>query len=194
MAAPASPISFGWEPAEEEPFNRPLGLLVAMLLDQQVPITWAFRGPARLEQRLGRPLDAAAVAVLDPEELVEVAVAKPAIHRYPAVMAARIQQACAAVADDWSNDAYNIWGDGADGATVLARLESLPGFGSEKAKITLAVLGKRWGIEAPGWTEACAPFSDDEPRTVADIDGPEALAAVKAWKAQARAAGKAKDG
>jgi uncharacterized HhH-GPD family protein len=73
--------------------TNPLALLIGMLLDQQVPMEWAFRGPATLEERLGG-LDAGAIAAMDPEELVVVFCAKPALHRFPASMARRAHELC----------------------------------------------------------------------------------------------------
>jgi uncharacterized HhH-GPD family protein len=46
-------------------------LLIGMLLDQQVPMEWAFTGPATLRDRLGH-LDARRIAAMDPDEFVAV--------------------------------------------------------------------------------------------------------------------------
>jgi hypothetical protein len=48
------------------------------------------------------------------------------------------------------------------------------------------------GVAPDGWEAAAGPFADDAPRSVADIDGPEALAAVRAWKKAQKAAGRGK--
>ncbi len=169
----------------------PLALLVGMLLDQQVPMSWAFRGPATLRARLGH-LDAARIADLAPDELLAVASGPPAIHRYPKAMAARIGELCRFVADTHDADAARIWTDAADGADLLERLRALPGYGDEKARIMVAILGKRFGVRPDGWEAAAGPFADGVPRSVADIDGPEALARVRAWKQAQKAAGRSK--
>jgi uncharacterized HhH-GPD family protein len=171
--------------------DEPLALLIGMLLDQQVPMSWAFRGPATLRARLGH-LDAARIAGMAPEHLLAVAAAKPAVHRYPKAMAARIHDLCRVVADDWGGDAGAVWRDAPDGATLLARVRSLPGYGEEKAMILVAILAKRFGVRPPGWEAAAGPFADDEPRSAADIDGPAALARVRAWKQAQKAAGRTK--
>ncbi len=166
-------------------------LLIGMLLDQQVPMEWAFRGPAVLRTRLGH-LDARRIAEMTPDAIDRAFTDKPALHRYPAAMAKRTHAMCAHVVDTYDGDATRIWADGASGDVVLDRLRGLPGYGDEKAKIFLAILGKRMGVQPAGWRDAAGPFGDAEPRSVADIDGPESLARVRAWKKQQKAAGKSK--
>jgi uncharacterized HhH-GPD family protein len=170
----------------------PLALVIAMLLDQQMPIEWAFRGPARLAARLGGHLDPAAIAAMDPDAFAALAAERPAIHRFPRAMARRIQALCAAVVADLHSDASGLWREAASAEALHHRLVALPGFGDEKARILLAVLAKRFGVRPDGWERWASPFDDDEPRSVADIDGPDALARVRAWKATQRAAGRAK--
>jgi uncharacterized HhH-GPD family protein len=163
--------------------SDPLALLLGMLLDQQVPMETAFAGPAKLKQRLGH-LDAARIAAHDPEAFVEICKTPPAVHRFPGSMAGRIQSLCAAVGDDVSE----IWATG-DGAEILKRLEALPGFGSQKARIFLALLGKQYGLTAPGWREAAAPYGEEGSyRSVADIVDPESLTKVREFKKAAKAA------
>lgn len=168
-----------------------LALLIGMVLDQQVPIEWAFAAPATLKDRLGGAWGVATIAEMSEEELVGHFVAKPALHRYPAVMARRVHALCQALVDGYDGRIDALWLD-ADAATVSERLRRLPGFGAEKTKIFLAVLAKKYAIRPDGWAEACAPFSDDQPRTAADIDSPETLAAVRAWKKARRAEGRSK--
>lgn len=188
-----TPLAVTGEPAADELVNRdPLALLIAMLLDQQITIEMAFRGPVRLAERLGGCLDAHVIAAMDPDEVVAVVAAKPALHRFPSSMARRIHALCVVVADELEGDAGRLWRDVASGEELHHRLVALPGYGDEKARILLAVLGKRFGLRPPGWQTWSAPFSDDEPRSVADVDGPEALARVKAWKQIQRAAGRSK--
>lgn len=167
-------------------------LLIGMLLDQQVPLEWAFRGPHTLRERLGH-LDAGRIAALDEDQLVAVACEPPAIHRFPAVMARRIQALCRALVDEWNGRAEAIWADDPDGALLARRLVALPGFGPEKTRITIALLAKRFGIRPPGWQDAAGVFADDQPRTIADCDSESGLAAVRAWKAAQKAAGRDKE-
>jgi uncharacterized HhH-GPD family protein len=169
----------------------PFALLVGMLLDQQVPMEWAFRGPANLQRRLGH-LDPARIAALAPDDVVAVFVQKPALHRYPAVMARRVHALATFVADVYDGDATRIWSDVDNGAELLQRLKALPGFGDEKAKIFLALLAKRIGVAPAGWAEAARPFSDATPRSVADSTDPASLQQVRQWKQAQKAAHKDK--
>jgi uncharacterized HhH-GPD family protein len=170
----------------------PLALLIGMLLDQQVPMEWAFRGPATLKARLGGDLDAATIAGYDPDKFTALCKEKPAIHRYPGSMATRIQALCRAVVDDYGGDAGRIWRGVKDPNELYQRLRALPGYGEEKAKIFLAILGKRLGKAPQGWQELAAPFGDGTPRSVADIDSPDALVAVRAFKQERKRQGKGK--
>jgi uncharacterized HhH-GPD family protein len=169
----------------------PLALLLGMLLDQQVPMEAAFAGPQKLHQRLGG-LDAGAIAAMDPADLVAAFKERPAVHRFPGSMAARAQQLCQALVDGYGGRADAVWEGVASGRELVDRLEALPGFGTEKARIFAAVLGKRLGVRPPGWEEAAAPFSDEQRRSVADAVDPATLVEVRAWKRAKKAAGKAK--
>ncbi len=164
----------------------PLALLIGMLLDQQVPMEWAFRGPYTLRERLGvsGQLDAATIAAMAPDDFEALFRNKPALHRYPGSMAKRTHDLCRHLIDQYDGDAAAVWRDASDGAEVYRRLRALPGYGEEKAKIFLAILGKRLGVAPPGWEEAAAPFSDTTPRSVADIDSPESLRRVREWKTE----------
>jgi uncharacterized HhH-GPD family protein len=177
--------------ADELLSNDPLALLIGMLLDQQVPMETAFAGPLKLRSRLGH-LDAAQLAAHDPDSFVEVCKQPPSVHRFPGSMAGRIQSLCRAVAEQWSGDAAAIWTQGApDGAEILRRLEALPGFGSQKARIFLALLGKRYGVEAAGWREAAEPYGEEGSyRSVADIVDSASLGKVREFKKAAKAAAK----
>lgn len=188
--APAIPVT-GDARADRLLERDPLALLIGMLLDQQVPMEWAFRGPRTLEQRLGA-LDASAIAAMDPEAFASVCREKPALHRFPGAMATRIQALCRVVAEDYADDAAKIWRGRRDPSGVFDRIRALPGYGDEKAKILLAVLGKRLGRAPAGWEAYAAPFGDEQPRSVADVDSPEALERVRAWKKQQKARGRSK--
>jgi uncharacterized HhH-GPD family protein len=175
--------------------DDPLALLIGMLLDQQVPMETAFAGPLKISQRTGT-MDAAALAAYDPEQFVEAFKTTPAVHRFPGSMAGRVQSLCDTIATDWGGDAARLWTDGdPDGATVLARLKGLPGFGEQKAKIFLALLGKQYGFTGAGWREASAPYGEEgSHRSVADIVSPESLAKVREHKRAMKAAAKSGGG
>jgi uncharacterized HhH-GPD family protein len=163
----------------------PLALLIGMVLDQQVPLEWAFSAPAELKRRLGGHMDSRAISSMDPDEFASAFTTKPALHRYPASMAKRVQEMCRIVDDEYSGDASRIWKGVSSGAELLSRLKALPGFGDQKAKIFVALLGKQLGIRPQGWEDVSAPYSDPgSTRSVADIVDPESLATVRAFKQQ----------
>ncbi len=190
MPAATFPVT-GDPDADKLLVDDPLALLIGMLLDQQVPMEWAFKGPATLADRLGG-LDAGAIAAMDPEAFVAVCAAKPAIHRFPGSMGRRIHDLCVLLTEQYDGDAAKVW-KGVRSADVLyRRLRELPGYGDEKTRIFIAILAKRFGRRPAGWEEVAAPFSDAEPRSVADIDSREAFTQVRAWKKAMKAKGKAK--
>lgn len=166
-------------------------LLIGMLLDQQVPMEWAFAGPATLRERLGH-LDAEQIAAMDVEEFVGVCASKPAIHRFPASMGRRIHELCVVLTDHYGGRGERVWKGVTTGAELYTRLRALPGYGDEKSKIFVALLGKRMGVTPDGWRDAAGKFGDDRPRSVADIDGPDALGKVREWKKAQKAANKDK--
>ncbi|MFG2982953.1 HhH-GPD-type base excision DNA repair protein [Streptomyces sp. NPDC048258] len=173
--------------------RSPLAALVGMLLDQQVPMEWAFSGPWTVAQRLGSDdLDAHVIAAHDPEAFAALLSQKPAVHRYPGSMAKRIQQLCAYLAEHYGGDAAAVWADVTTGEELLKRLKDLPGFGEQKAQIFLALLGKRFGVRPKGWREAAGGYGPANVyRSAADITGPESLAKVRAHKQEMKAAAKA---
>lgn len=181
----------------------PLALLIGMLLDQQVAMEQAFTGPLKIEQRIGA-LDASTIAGYDPDAFARAFKTPPAVHRFPGSMAARVQALCAAIVEDWGGDAVTLWtspstasgtgpasGTAPSGAEVLTRLKALPGFGEQKAKIFLALLGKQCGFDGDGWREASAPYGEEGSfRSVADIVSPESLTKVREHKRAMKAAAK----
>jgi uncharacterized HhH-GPD family protein len=171
----------------------PFALLMGMLLDQQFPMERAFAGPAGLARRLGvERLDPAAVASHDPEALVGLFVGPPALHRYPAAMAGRVQALAAIVVERYDGDAENLWRDAPDGATLLRRLTALPGFGKQKAQIFVALLGKQRGVTPEGWRETAGAYGEEGSyRSVADVVDGGSLERVRAFKQAAKAEKKA---
>jgi uncharacterized HhH-GPD family protein len=172
----------------------PLGLLIGMLLDQQFPMERAFGSPYLLAQRLGvESLDACAIASADPEKLAALFVGPPALHRYPGAMAARVQGLCQLVCAEFGGDAAALWRDASTGSDLLTRLRALPGFGEQKAKIFVALLGKQLGVQPDGWREAAGAYGEEgSTRSVADVTSPESLQKVRDFKKSMKAAAKAK--
>jgi uncharacterized HhH-GPD family protein len=172
--------------------SDPLALLMGMLLDQQFPLEWAFRAPWRLAQRMERTsLDAAEIADYDPEAFVKLMAGPPALHRYPAAMAVRLQALCRLVVDEYGGDAAALWRTAATGRELLARLRALPGFGEQKARIFVALLGKQLGVRPEGWREVTGPYGEDgSRRSAADVTDAETLAEVRAFKQAAKRAAK----
>jgi uncharacterized HhH-GPD family protein len=181
------------DPASDELLNTdPLALLIGMLLDQQVPMEWAFGAPPKLKERLGGEIDAAHIAAMPLEELEVVFKGPPALHRFPGSMAKRTQQVCQHLVDHHGGKAEDIWEGAADAEVLFKRLHSLPGYGEEKSKIFMALLAKRFGIAPAGWEAVAAPFSDAERRSIADVESPATLLEVRAWKKAKKAQGKGK--
>ena len=171
----------------------PLALVIGMVLDQQIPLERAFKSPFDLKERLGGSLDAGAIAAMDPDALAAVFSAKPALHRFPTSMAGRVQEVCRLIVDTYGGDAAALWASANDGEELLANVKALPGFGEQKARIFVALLGKQLGVRTPGWEEASKPFGDPGTfRSVADIDSPEALGKVRQYKQQMKAEAKIK--
>ncbi|MEY2848680.1 MAG: hypothetical protein RI885_1345 [Actinomycetota bacterium] len=170
----------------------PLALLFGMLLDQQVAMETAFSGPRKLADRLGH-LDPAAIAAMGAEAFAAVCAQPPAVHRYPGSMAGRLQSLSSAIVEQWGGSAEALWTkDDPDGAEVLRRLKALPGFGDQKARIFVALLGKRYGFDGAGWREAAGDYGvEGSLRSVADIVDPESLLKVRENKKAAKAAAKA---
>ena len=170
----------------------PLALLIGMVLDQQIPLEKAFRSPYDLKERMGGTLDAAAIAEMDPEQLGGIFARPPALHRFPGSMSRRVQELCRLVADDHGGDAAAIWRAAGSGADLLAAVKALPGFGDQKARIFVALLGKQLGVRPKGWREAAGTYGEDGSfRSVADIVSPETLARVRGYKQEMKARARA---
>jgi len=172
--------------------DDPFALLVGMVLDQQIPLEVAFRGPRKIADRMGG-FDAAEIADYDPDKFVALCSEKPAIHRFPGSMAKRIQALAQIIMDRYDGDAAALWVAGEpDGNELLRRLKGLPGFGEQKAQIFLALLGKQYGVTPKGWQAAAGQFG--KPGThvsVADIVDAQSLGQVRSYKTQLKAAAKA---
>ena len=173
--------------------RSPLALLIAMLLDQQVPMERAFSAPYDLARRIGHEPTAEELAGYDPEALAEVFSERPALHRYPRAMAARVQELTRLIEADYDGDAERIWREAATGQDLLKRVTALPGFGPQKARIFVALLGKQFGVRPDGWRGAAGSFgAEDTFQSVADIEDDESLGKVRAHKQEMKAAAKAR--
>lgn len=183
--------------AADELLSRdPFALLAGMLLDQQFPMERAFAGPYLLASRLGWDnLDPAALVAVPEDQLLAAAAGPPAIHRYPKSMAARIVELAAKVLAEYDGQAERIWAPGRTGKQVYDSLRGLPGFGEQKARIFLALLGKQLGVTAPGWQELAGAYAEPGSfRSVADVVDAASLARVRETKQAAKAAAKAAKG
>jgi uncharacterized HhH-GPD family protein len=189
-------ISMPVEPEANELLTRsPLALLIGMLLDQQVSLERAFSAPLDLVRRLGHEPTAAELAEFDPVALAAIFSERPALHRYPKAMAARVQELARMIVDQYDGEASRLWQSAATGAELLERVAALPGFGAQKAQIFVALLGKQLGVRPEGWREAAGRFgAEGSHLSVADITDAESLAQVRSYKQELKAAAKAKAG
>jgi uncharacterized HhH-GPD family protein len=182
------------DPAADELLSSdPLALLIGLVLDQQIPLERAFSAPLDLKERLGGSLDAEQIATMDPEKLAAVFAARPALHRFPAANAKRVQELCRIVVDEYHGDASSVWEEATSGDDLYRRLKALPGFGEQKARIFVGFLGKQLGVRPRGWKSAAGQFG--QPGTflsIADIVDTASLARVRAHKQQIKAAAKAR--
>jgi uncharacterized HhH-GPD family protein len=185
-------LALSGDPAADKLLSTdPLALLIGMVLDQQIPLERAFSSPRDLKQRLGGRLDATTIAEMDPDELAALFAQRPALHRFPAANAKRVQELCRIVIDEYAGKPADIWKKAVDGADLYKRVKALPGFGEQKARIFIGLLGKQLGVTTPGWQDAAGAFG--QPGTylsVADIVDSESLGRVRAYKQQMKAAAK----
>lgn len=190
------PISLPVDDEANELLSRnALALLIAMLLDQQVPFERAFSAPRDLVRRLGHEPTAEELADFNPEALAAVFAERPALHRFPKAMAARTQVLAQLIIAEYDGDAASLWTTAPSGAELLKRVSALPGFGEVKAKIFVAMLGKQLGVRPDGWREAAGAFGDEGSYvSVADIVDAESLGKVRAYKRSMKAAAKTKSG
>ncbi|WP_110181535.1 HhH-GPD-type base excision DNA repair protein [Nocardioides solisilvae] len=177
----------GDEAADRVLGESPFALLAGMMLDQQYPMEHAFRGPAKVLDRLGT-LDPAAVASADPEQFAALCATPPAVHRFPGSMAARLQELARRVVEEYDGDASRIWTDAGSGRELLRRMVALPGFGKQKAQIFVALLAKQCGVRPEGWEAVCGDYAQPGHRSVADVVDEESLQRVRDFKKQKKAA------
>ena len=192
MSGTALKLPFSGDEAADRLLEEdPLALLIGMVLDQQIPLEHAFHSPYDLRERMGS-LDVQKIADADPDELASLFAERPALHRFPASMSKRVQEMCRHVVDEHDGEPAAVWTKAADGADLLRRVKALPGFGDQKAKIFVALLGKRLAVAPQGWEKAAGEYGEAGSfKSVADIDSPQALTRVRAYKKEMKAAAKA---
>lgn len=189
--SPPMKLHLAGDDAADELLGRdPFALIVGLLLDQQVPMEWAFAGPATIASRMdASSLDPAAVAAYGPDEFVALMTGPPAVHRFPGAMAARVQKLAAHVVSEYAGDASGIWSTAPSGAELLRRAKAMPGYGEQKARILVALLGKQFDVRPEGWREAAGPYGEDgSHRSIADVVDTESLAQVRAFKRETKRA------
>ena len=183
MNAPDRLYFTGNDDADTLLAQEPMALLIGFALDQQVPVPTAFTGPLKLKQRIGT-LDPGRIAATDPGELEAAFREKPAIHRFPGTMAARVQELAAFVEEHYGGRAERLWTEATDGDDLRRRIAELPGFGEMKIKALGSVLAKRFGVAA---ADALVPGHP----TLGDVDSAEALQSYQAAKRAYKSARKA---
>ena len=169
----------------------PFALVTGMLLDQQMPMERAFLGPWKLAERLGTvdALDVAAIAAYDPETFAALVATPPAVHRFPGSMAGRIQGVARHMISEYAGDTAAVWRAVPTGAALYQRVVAIPGYGDQKSRILVALLGKQFGVRPRGWRSAAGAYGDEGSfRSVADVVDAESLLAVRRFKQAAKAA------
>jgi len=175
--------------------RNPLALVIGMVLDQQVPLEWAFSAPYELVKRLGHEPDAHELAEFDPDELIRIFTGPPALHRFPKANAKRVQDVCRLLVERYDGDLARLWNEASSGQELLRQVSELPGFGKQKAQIMVALLGKQYGVQPEGWREAAGDYGAERSyKSVADIVDEASLAKVREYKQQMKAAAKAASG
>lgn len=179
----------GDEAADKVLSEDPFALLLGMLLDQQYPMEHAFRGPAKLLDRFGT-LEPARLAAVDPEEFAAICSQPPAVHRFPGSMAGRIQAVATIIDEKYDGDAARLWTEASSGRELLTRVKELPGFGTQKAQIFVALLAKQLDVRPVGWEGAVGAYAEPGFRSVADVTGAESLQKVRDYKKAQKLAAK----
>ena len=97
------------------------------------------------------------------------------------------------VVERYDGDTANLWTTGdPHGAELLKRIKALPGFGEQKSKIFLALLGKQYGVTAAGWRTAAGDYGAAGTfKSVADVVDADSLERVRSYKKQMKAKAKA---
>jgi uncharacterized HhH-GPD family protein len=175
--------------ADEVLDEHPFAILLGMMLDQQYGMEHAFRGGYKILSRLGT-LDPAVIASADPDEFKALCSTPPAIHRFPRSMAARTQELAALIVAKYDGDVTRLWTEPTTGKELIQRVQELPGFGPQKAKIFVALLAKQLGVKPRGWKDVAGDYALKGYRSVADVVDEASLRKVRDFKQAAKAAAK----
>ena len=167
--------------------QHPFAVVVGMMLDQQYGMEHAFRGGWKVLGRFGT-LDPGAIAGADPDEFKALCSRPPAIHRFPGSMAARLQELAALVESRYDGDVTRLWTEPTTGQELAERVQELPGFGTQKAQIFVALLAKRLGVRPEGWQSVAGDYGLEGYRSVADVVDDASLHKVRDHKKQKKAA------
>jgi uncharacterized HhH-GPD family protein len=140
-------------------------LLIGLCLEQQVHSAKAMIGPYELQERIGH-LDARKISQMKPALLDKVFREEPAIHRFPSMMAKRVQKLCGVIADEYANRGERVWSGVSDAEELYKRFLALPGFGDGKAAAAVRILATFGGHKTTGWQKYSSP--EDMPWTYKD--------------------------
>ncbi|WP_341926925.1 HhH-GPD-type base excision DNA repair protein [Nocardioides psychrotolerans] len=179
----------GDDAADQVLTDNPFALLVGMMLDQQYPMEHAFRGPAKVLDRLGS-IDPESIAAADPQEFAALCATPPAVHRFPGSMAERMQELAALVCGQYDGRTERLWTEAADGKDLMNRLLELPGFGKQKARIFMSLLAKQLDVRPEGWEAIAGDYALEGHRSVADVVDPASLQKVRDHKKEMKALAK----
>lgn len=161
--------------------EHPFAVVIGMMLDQQYGMEHAFRGGAKVLTRLGT-LDPGTIAGADPEAFKDLCSQTPAIHRFPASMAARLQDLAALVDSHYDGDVTRLWSEATTGPELFNRVRELPGFGKQKSQIFVALLAKQLGVRPEGWEGVAGDYALPGRRSVADVVDERSLQEVRDYK------------
>jgi len=94
---------------------------MGMLLDQQIPMEWAFSGPYTILQRMGGgdDLDAHVIAAYDPEGFAALLSTSPPCTA-TRIHGQAIQQLCAFLVEHYDGDAEAVWRTAGTGRDLQA--------------------------------------------------------------------------
>ncbi|MCW2925862.1 MAG: HhH-GPD family protein [Thermoleophilia bacterium] len=166
--------------------QEPVAFVIGWILDQQVKVQKAFEGPLELQRRLGGTLSAATIAAMPEQDLIDVFVAKPALHRFGGVAAKRVRACMQHLVDEYGGDPERVWLEAADYPELRRRIVALPGFGPTKAPAVTAVLVRRFGLDVSGFEDELFEYG-----SLADVATYDDLLAYQARKTAYKQAAKA---
>ena len=158
--------------------DDPFALLIGMLLDQQVT-RWRRRSPVPPRSP---PAWTASTCTASRRPIrrrsPRCAPRRRPCTATPARWPAASRRVAAALVEQTTTATSRACGPTATptAPTVLKRLKALPGFGDQKARIFLALLGKQRGVQPAGWAEAAGAYGEPGARrSIADVTDPVSM-------------------